>query len=219
MARIKVLRETRQAAARIDRFAQDRTHANLLKQVRGSLPAISSALNCYNSFCDLRDTRPFPVTEQIVLEWSSVFADTATYANYIPNLQKVCFFVGSPAEWLTSAVRRVAKGLKKCHDISFEFPNFAQSRMPLRIIRLETIQSEFAQACWMSFLFAFRVPSETLRLQRAFRNDDLAAFSPQKEKALIGVRTDTDGSFLIIKMKWRKIWTSAVFFVCLVFAT
>ena len=51
-----------------------------------------------------------------------------------------------------------------------------------------------------------------------FRNDDLSASSSQKEKAPIGVRADTDGPFLIIKMKWRKIWTSAVFFVGLVSA-
>ena len=160
MARIKVLRETRQDAARIDRFSQDRAPANLLKQMRGSSPVISSALNCYNAFCDLRGARTFPVAEQIVMEWSSVFADTATYANYISHLQKVRFFVGSLAEWLTSAVRHVAKGLTKRHDSSFNFRNFIQSRMILRIIHLETIQIEFAKACWMSFLFALRAPSE-----------------------------------------------------------
>ena len=106
MARIKVLRETRQAADRVDRFVQDRTQANLLKQVRGSLPAISSALNRFNAFCDLRDTKPFPVHEQIVLEWSSVFPDTATYANYISHLQKACFLIGSPTKWLTPAARK-----------------------------------------------------------------------------------------------------------------
>ena len=46
-ARIKATQESRQAVTRIDRFAQDRTQANLLKQVRGSLPAMSSDLNCY----------------------------------------------------------------------------------------------------------------------------------------------------------------------------
>ena len=204
MARIKTLRESGQAVARVGRFIQDRTQANLLKQVRGSLPAISSALNCFSAFCDLRDTRPFPVSERIVIEWSAVFSDSATFANYISHLQKACFFIGSPTVWLTPAVRLVAKGLKKCHDSSFKFPNFIQSRLLLRIVRLETAQSEFSQACWLSFLFAFRVPSETLLLQRAFRNDDIAAFTPQREKALIGVRTDPEGSFLIVKMKWRK---------------
>ena len=203
-ARIKTLRESGQAAARVDRFIQDRTQANLLKQVRGSLPAISSALNCFSAFCDLRDTRPFPVSEKIVLEWSAVFSDSATFANYIAHLQKACFFIGSPTEWLTPAVRHVAKGLKKCRGNSFKFPNFAQSRPLVRLVKFETVQSEFAQACWLSFLFAFRVPSGTLQLQSAFRNDALAAFSPQKEKALIGIREESECPFLIVKMKWRK---------------
>ena len=111
IARIKAIQESRQATTRIDRFAQDRTQANLLKKVRGSLPAISSALNCFNAFCDMRDARPFPVAEQLVMEWSSVFSDTATYANYISHLQKVFFFIGPPVTWLTPAVRRVAKGM------------------------------------------------------------------------------------------------------------
>ena len=55
-----------------------------------------------------------------------------------------------------------------------------------RIILLETALSELAQACWMSFLFALRAPSETIRLQRAYRNDDISAFCRQKEKAMIG---------------------------------
>ena len=36
----------------------------------------------------------------------------------------------------------------------------------------------------MSFLFAFRVPSETLRLQMAFRNDDISAPLPRRKMPL-----------------------------------
>ena len=136
LSRIQAIQESRQAVTRVDRFVQDRTRANLLNQVRGSMPAISSALNCYNSFCDMRETRPFPVTGKLVMGRSSVFSDTTSYANYISHLQKVCFFIGSPVTWLTPAVRHVAKGLGKCHDVSFEFPNFARSRLLIRIIRL-----------------------------------------------------------------------------------
>ena len=105
---------------------------------------------------------------------------------------------------MAPAVRHIAKGLKKCHDVSFKLPNFNHSRLLLRIIRLETVQIEFDQACWMSFLFAFRVPSETLRMQMAFRNDDISAFSPQKEKVLIGIRDGPDGQFLVVEMKRGK---------------
>ena len=204
LARIRAIQTSRKTETRAERFAQDRTQANLLKQVRGSLPVISSALNCYNAFCELRDVRPFPTVEQTIIEWSSVFSDTATYANYISHLQKVWFFVGSPVTWLSPAVRRVAKGLEKCQDHSFKFPNRVQSRLLLRIIRHETVLIEFAQACCLSFLFAFRAPSGTLRLQRAFRNDGILAFTPQAEKALIGIREDSEGTFSVAKFKWRK---------------
>ena len=45
IARIKAIRTSGQAALMVDRLIQDRTQANLPKQVRGSLPAISSAIN------------------------------------------------------------------------------------------------------------------------------------------------------------------------------
>ena len=139
-----------------------------------------------------------------MLEWSAVFNNAATFANYVSRMQKVCFFIGPPVSWLTPAVRHVAKGLKKFQDSSFKFPNFIRSELLLRIVRHETAASEFAQACWRSFLFAFRVPSETLQLVRAYRGDEINAFSPQKEKALIGIRTTPDGCFLVTKFKWRK---------------
>ena len=120
------------------------------------------------------------------------------------HIQKVCFFTGSPVSWLTSAVRHVAKGLKKCQGNSFEFPNFILIELLLRIIRRETVVSEFAQACWASFLFAFRVPSETPQLVRAYRGDEICAFSPRKEKALIWIGSTPDGCFLVTKFKWRK---------------
>ena len=145
-ARIKAIKPSYQASTRVERFLQERTQANLLKQVRGSLPAISSALKRYIAFWGIRETRPFPPTEQLVPAWSSVLADTAAFANYISHLQKVCFFVGCPASWLTPAVRHVAKGLKKCQGKSFRFLNFVRSRLLARIIRHESDSSEFAQA-------------------------------------------------------------------------
>ena len=56
----------------------------------------------------------------------------------------------------------------------------------------------------MSFLVAFRVPAESIQLTRAYRRDEINAFPPQREKALIGLRTTQDGCFLVDKLKWRK---------------
>ena len=139
-----------------------------------------------------------------MLEWGAAFPDTVPFANYISHMQNVCCFIGSPVTWLTPAVRDVARGLKKCQDDSFRFPNFIRSSLLLRIIQQETAAIEFPQSCWMSFLLALRTPSENLKLTRPYRGDEISAFSPQREKSLIGMRTAPDGGFLVAKLKWRK---------------
>ena len=55
----------------------------------------------------------------------------------------------------------------------------------------------------MSFLFSFRVPSETLHLRRAYRNDRVAEFSPQAEKTLVGIRSVGGTDYLAEKMSYR----------------
>ena len=109
-----------------------------------------------------------------------------------------------PTDWLTPKVRHVAKGLKKSHGHSFRFSNFIRSSLLIQLIHHETIQSEFAQAAFLSFLFALRVPSETLQLRRAFRDDQLLAFSPQTKKALICTAVVGGATFLVTKFSWRK---------------
>ena len=42
----------------LDRFVFDATSANLLKQVKGSLPGMASAYRCYIDFCELRHFPP-----------------------------------------------------------------------------------------------------------------------------------------------------------------
>ena len=76
------------SSSTLDKFALSSTQANLLKQVRGSLPAIASAFRCYTAFCNLKGFTAFPPTEEAALQWSSVFDDTATFGNYIQHLAK-----------------------------------------------------------------------------------------------------------------------------------
>ena len=152
----------------INRLVADNVQANLLKQVRGSLPGVSSAYRCYTAFCELRKAHPFPPTEELILQWICVFNDTDTYGNYVSLLEKACFSIRFSTTWLTPAVRHAARGLKKCQDRSFRFPNFIRGRLLAKIAAHETDRGEFAQACFFSFLFSFRVPSGTLQLRRAF---------------------------------------------------
>ena len=64
----------------------------------------------------------------------------------------------------------------------------------------ETILSDFEQACLMSFRFSFRVPSETLQLRRAYRNDRMAEFPPHAEKALVGSLSVNGTDYMAVKM-------------------
>ena len=150
----------------------------------------------------------FPPTEELILLWSCVFNDTATYGNYISLLEKACFFLSFSTNWLTPAVRHVARGLKKCQGRSFRYPNFIRIHLLAKIAAHETARSEFAQARFCSSLSPFRVPSETLQLRRASPTDDLEGFSPQLEMALIGVRAIDGQQFLLVKLKTRKNLTS-----------
>ena len=138
------------------------------------------------------------------MEWSSVFNDTATYANYTMHIQKVCFFLGMSTAWFTPAVNHVAKGTMKCQGISFKFPNYIRSKLPLRPIRSESIRSEFAQACLISLLFSFMVPSGTLRLLLSFHDDRMAEFSPQRRKAVMGARSVNGHLYLVAKLSSRE---------------
>ena len=131
------------------------------------------------------------------MDWISVFDDTATFANYIRRIQKVGFYVASSTSWLTPAVSPVSNGLMKCRDTSFRFHNFVRIRILLRLIRRESIQSELDQACLLSLLSSFRVPSETLQMWRSYTGDKFLGFSPQREKALVGVRMEDGADFLV----------------------
>ena len=144
------------------------------------------------------------------MDWSAVFNDTATFYNYTLHLQKVCFSIDTSTAWLTQAVRHVDKGLKKCHDKSSKLPNFIRSRLTIRLIRSESIQSEFAHAFLMSFLCISRVPSGYLQLRRSYRGDRRREFSPHADKALVGIGSVDGQEFLAVKMSFRKNLTGGV---------
>ena len=202
--KIQLLQKSNITPLQANRFIADNLQMNLLKQVRGSLAGISSSYRFYVAFCDWREVQPFPPSEELILQWSTVFNDTATYGNYVSLLEKACFFLRCSTTWLTPAVRHVARGLKKCQDRSFRFPNFTRSQLLAKILAHETVTSEFAQACFLSFLFSFRVPSETWKLRRAYNTDGLQGFTPQLEKALIGSRAIDGQEFLLAKLTTRK---------------
>ena len=202
--RIRALRRLKSTPARANRVIQENPQLNLIKQVRGSLPSINSALNCYRQFAQLRNEPPSPSTERRVLDWSAVSNDTATF----PQLHV------SPAEGmllLGHLYGLVCPGCQTCREGPYHGPwqelpiyEIIRSRPPLRIIAHESLRSEFAHAFLLSFLFSFRVPSETMQLRRAYRNDRMYEFFPHPENAVLGVRQVGGADFLVMKLSFRK---------------
>ena len=194
---IQLLTKSGVTPLQVSRFAADNAHANLSHQARGSLHGFAA-------FCELIKVRPFSPQEETTLRWISVFNDTATLGSYMALLAKACFSPRFSTTWLTHAVRHVARGLQKCQDRSFRFPNFIRIRLVAKISARESHRIEFAQARFFSFMFSFRIPSATLQLRRSFSTDHVEGFAPQLEKALIGVRTIDGQQSLSVMLTTRK---------------
>ena len=97
------------APLQVNRFVSGNLQTNLLKQARGSLPGASSSFRCYAAFCEWGEAQPSPPTEELILQRSCVFNDTATYGNYVSLMGKACFCLRFSADWLTRVAGHVAR--------------------------------------------------------------------------------------------------------------
>ena len=86
----------------------------------------------------------------------------------------------------------------------FTFPNFIRSEVIAKILTKETRDGTFAQLCFISFLYALRVPSEALILRRAFLDADLTGHAPMRSPAQIGIRGMLGRECLVIRFGRRK---------------
>ena len=76
-----------------NRFVADNLQANLLTQVRGSPPVVSSSYCYYTAFGEWRKARPSPSTEERTPMWNCVFTDQPHMGTISPLLAKVYFFL------------------------------------------------------------------------------------------------------------------------------
>ena len=203
-AKVRALSNSALDRTMLTRFLTLGAELNILRAVKGSLPAVRSGINSYFRFCDLMARQPFPPTEDSVQLWSATFRPGPTFGNYLTHLKKAATLMNISTDWCTPAVTAMAKGLEKVMGRSFIFPNFIESADLLRVLRFVKVDTDLGQAFFLSYLFSLRVPSETLRLSRAFRDDRLTEFVPQEDKALIGIRTFKETEVLVIKFSFRK---------------
>ena len=203
-AKLNKLRQASVNQFKIRRFFRTASQQNALTGIRQVFGSFASAIRCYYSFCELRGCEPFPARSSTAIEWSAIFNPGATFGNYVNYLKKACFFPNYPIDWATPALTNVSKGLKLEGKRKFRFPNFIDSSLLVKILQFENNSSDFAIARYLSFLFALRVPSETLSLQRAYKGGALTEFYPQREQALIGVEGTESDLRLIVRFKTRK---------------
>ena len=188
----------------VPEFLRASKQVNTLRSVQGSLRPVASGIRSYVHFCSLVNRQPFPPSENTVQLWSTIFNPGGTFRNYIQHLAKACFLMDMDTFWLTPAVRNLAKGLESSLDTSFRFPNFIFSKDLLKILDHETIDSQFGQLCYLSYLFSLRVPSETLQIRRAYHDDPLTQFVHQEDRALMGIRKYENNELLVLKFARRK---------------
>ena len=177
---------------------------NVLRQVRHSLPAVASGIECYAKFCDLLDRPYFPPTEDTILKWSAVFKPGKAFSLYLAHVMKACQLLGCDTSWLSSRVRGVATGLKNDKPTVFK-PSNSLGRADLEVILGNAWEnSEIKMCCFFSFIFMLRMGSEALPLIRANWDHNVNARSPQSDKAVVGLVKADNADFLCLKLNRRK---------------
>ena len=161
---------------------------------------------------DLLGRPSFPPTEDSVQLWPTTFRPGKTFRNYSVRLKNARVLLNHPADWLTTTVREMSTGLTTAQDLSFKSPNFIKSEALIELLTFLKVGSVMGQACFLSYLFALRAPSETLRLVRAFADGRLAEFGPQEYKALDGIWAFKGAQVLVIKFPFRKKYKKRVHF-------
>ena len=94
--------------------------------------------------------------------------------------------------------------LKLAGSGKFRFQNFIRGEFIAKIAEKETRGGPFARLSPISFLYALRVPSESLILKRASKDDDLTGYAPMRGHALIGLRGLLGHECLVIRFERRK---------------
>ena len=203
-ARIIALQNVAPDSQQLLRFLSAGAQANILEQVRLSLPSVASGVGCYLSFCSLLAIAPFPPTSDTVARWSTVFSAGKTFSIYLGHLSKACQLMNIDCSWRNDTIVAIAKGLKNKPMARDKFENSLDPKILDRIVRAETWASEFARICFVTFLFMLRLPSESLPLRRALPTDRLLSKEPLSSPAIIGLREFNGDQRLIIKLARRK---------------
>ena len=129
-------------------FALVNEELNIMRQTIDSSPSVASGIACYSAYCDLMGGPYFPPTSIRVRRWGSFFNPCPTFSIYVGRLSKACQMMGSDSSgWIDSIAQSIIKGLKRAQDFPNRFDNFILRDLWVRILRWESIDSEFGRLC------------------------------------------------------------------------
>ena len=111
-----------------------------------------------------------------------------------------CMVLDIPTSWGDESVALIAKGLRKAHDISSKYHNYMIRGGLKRFLHRETISFELGLLRYCSFRCLSRAQSGCLPTRRSRVADPLLTRTKQNEKAIIGIRTFTAESRLVLML-------------------
>ena len=204
MARINALQGVTPDSQHLLRFLSAGAQANILQQVRHTLPCVASGVACYLAFCSLLSIAPFPPTTKIVRQWSTIFSTGRTFAVYVNHLIRVCQLLELDCSWRDETIKAIAKGIANKERPTQRFPNSLSPEWLDKLIQNESWDSELARLCYVTYLFMLRLPSEALPLHRALTDEQLLSNEAPSNTAVIGLREYEGQQRLTIKLARRK---------------
>ena len=203
-AKVRRLEAVASDQALLSRFLETGANANVLQQVRSSLPAVAAGLQGYLAFCRLIRVQPFPPLPATLCQWSTLFRGGRTFSLYLSHLEKVCAVLGVDAHWRTAPVIAAVRGLINLGSARERFHNVLSSEDFQRFMRHETFTSEFGRLGYVSYLFVLRLQSEALPIVYAFDGEPLLSRSGPFAKSTMGLRRVNNEDRLVLRLAFRK---------------
>ena len=147
---------------------------------------------------------PFPAQADTILRRIGLFRPTRTFAQYLSHVVKACILLHQPTDWMSPAIKSVARGLASAQDLSFQFQNYVFADDLLKLAKSVKLDNDFGLVCFFSSLLLLRVPSEALLMRRSDDSDKITEPPPRKHKILVAVRAVKGAPLFVAKLAWRK---------------
>ena len=177
---------------------------NTVRALAGSLRPAASGVQSYKNFCGFIRRPLFRPMWMRYSNGADFFRTGRTFAQYLAHVMKACILPQQPTDWMSPAIKSVARGLESAQNLPFEFQNYIPAGDLLTIVKSAKLDNDFGLVCFFSFPLLLRVPSETLLMRRVGDSGRITKFPPQKSKILVCVRTVKGTPLFAAKFSWRK---------------